>query len=175
MAFARRARPLAEQEKCADEQKARERALEMLAAQELSSGLLYERLCRRFTGPAAAAAVADMVRLDYVNDGRYAEAKAHALLSAHKSRRAAAAALRQKGLDKGQISSALDKVYAQTEEDGEPELAAACALAAGHYRSKLAAGRADLVVAALQRRGFSWATAREAVRRAGAENAGQSI
>jgi len=39
-----------------------------------------------------------MVQLDYVNDARYAEARAHSLLAARKSRRAAAQSLRQKGL-----------------------------------------------------------------------------
>ena len=35
-----------------------------------------------------------------------------------------------------------------------------------HYRSKLAAGRRDLVVAALMRRGFAYPVIKEAVRRA---------
>ena len=48
------------------------------------------------------AAVAEMVELDYVNDDRYAEARAHSLLAARKSRRAAAQNLRQKGLSGAQ-------------------------------------------------------------------------
>ena len=63
----------------------------------MSSAQLYERLCYGFTEQAAAAAVAEMVELDYVNDDRYAEARAHSLLAARKSRRAAAQNLRQKG------------------------------------------------------------------------------
>ena len=47
-------RPLTEEEKSSDVAKARARALETLAAQEVSSGQLYERLCRRFTEQAAA-------------------------------------------------------------------------------------------------------------------------
>lgn len=164
MAFDRRARrQLTEEEKCADAAKARARALEMLASQELSSGLLYERLCRRYAAPAAAEAVAEMVRLGYVDDARYAEAKAHALLSAHKSRRAAAAALRQKGIDARQIEAALDAVYASDSVNGDPELAAAESLVARRYRQKLADGRQDLVMAALLRRGFAYATAKKAV------------
>ena len=88
-----------EPEKCADPAKARARALDALAAREMTSGQLYERLCVRFTEQAAAEAVAEMVELDYVNDDRYAEAKAHSLLAARKSRRAAAQNLRQKGLN----------------------------------------------------------------------------
>uniref|UniRef100_UPI0040285EB6 RecX family transcriptional regulator n=1 Tax=Faecalibacterium prausnitzii TaxID=853 RepID=UPI0040285EB6 len=97
MAFYRR-RPRPDAEKCADPAKARASALETLAGQEVSANMLYERLCRRYTEQAAAAAVAEMVQLDYVNDARYAEARAHSLLAARKSRRAAAQSLRQKGL-----------------------------------------------------------------------------
>ena len=43
--------------------------------------------------------MAEMVELDYVNDDRYAETRAHGLLMARKSRRAAAQNLRQKGLN----------------------------------------------------------------------------
>ena len=86
-----------EPEKCADPAKARARALDALSAREMTSTQLYERLCARFTEQAAAAAVAEMVELDYVNDDRYAETRAHGLLMARKSRRAAAQNLRQKG------------------------------------------------------------------------------
>ena len=78
-------RPLTEEEKSSDVAKARARALETLAAQEVSSGQLYERLCRRFTEQAAAEVVAEMVQREYVNDERYAEARAHSLLAARKS------------------------------------------------------------------------------------------
>ena len=43
MSFSRRGRPLAEEEKSTDAAKARARAMELLAGQELSSGQLYER------------------------------------------------------------------------------------------------------------------------------------
>ena len=159
-------RPLTEEEKSSDVAKARARALETLAAQEVSSGQLYERLCRRFTEQAAAEVVAEMVQREYVNDERYAEARAHSLLAARKSRRAAAQNLRQKGLNSQQIEQALETVYA-TDENGEsPELEAAAALVASRYRKKLADGRRDLVVAALQRRGFAYAVIKEAIRRA---------
>ena len=90
MSFSRRGHPLAEEEKSTDAAKARARAMELLAGQELSSGLLYERLGRKFTQPTAAAAVAEMVERQYVDDERYARTRAHGLLVARKSRRAAA-------------------------------------------------------------------------------------
>lgn len=85
MSFYKRRRPKPEEEKCADPAKARARALDALASREMSSAQLYERLCYGFTEQAAAAAVAEMVELDYVNDDRYAEARAHSLLAARKS------------------------------------------------------------------------------------------
>ena len=112
MSFSRRGHLLAEEEKSTDAAKARARAMELLAGQELSSGQLYERLGRKFTQPTAAAVVAEMVERQYVDDERYARTRAHGLLAARKSRRAAAQDLRQKGLDAQQISAALEEIYA---------------------------------------------------------------
>ena len=165
MSFYRR-KPRPEAEKCADPAKARTRALDALAAREMSSAQLYERLCNGFTEQAAAAAVAEMVELDYVNDDRYAEARANSLLAARKSRRAAAQNLRQKGLSSTQIEQALEHVYAPDESGESPELEAAAALVESRYRKKLADGRRDLVVAALQRRGFAYSVIKEAIKRA---------
>ena len=164
MSFSRRGRPLAEEEKSTDAAKARARAMELLAGQELPSGILYERLNRRFTEQTSAAVVAEMVEREYVNDERYAEARAHGLLAAKKSRRAAAQNLRQKGLSTQQIEQALEVVYTPEEGGEDPELEAAAALVEGRYRKKLEAGRRDLVVAALMRRGFAYAVIKEAIR-----------
>ena len=165
MAFYRR-RPRPDAEKCADPAKARASALETLAGQEVSANILYERLCRRYTEQAAAAAVAEMVQLDYVNDARYAEARAHSLLAARKSRRAAAQNLRQKGLSGAQIEQALEAVYAPEDGGDDPELEAAAALVRSRYMKKLADGRRDLVTAALMRRGFAYSVIKEAIKRA---------
>ena len=85
MSFSRRGHPLAEEEKSTDAAKARARAMELLAGQELSSGQLYERLGRKFTQPTAAAVVAEMVERQYVDDERYARTRAHGLLAARKA------------------------------------------------------------------------------------------
>ena len=132
----------------------------------MSSAQLYERLCYGFTEQAAAAAVAEMVELDYVNDDRYAEARAHSLLAARQSRRAAAQNLRQKGLSGAQIEQALESVYAPDVDGESPELEAAAALVRSRYMKKLADGHRDLVVAALQRRGFAYSVIKEAIKRA---------
>ena len=166
MAFYRGSRrPLDEAEKSTDAAKARARAMELLAGQELSSGILYERLNRRFAEQTSAAVVAEMVEREYVNDERYAEARAHGLLAAKKSRRAAAQNLRQKGLSTQQVEQALETVYTPGEDGEDPELEAAAALVESRYRKKLEAGRRDLVVAALMRRGFAYPVIKEAVRR----------
>ena len=73
--------------------------------------------------------------------------------------------LRQKGLAAGEIQQALDAVYTPDDSGEDPELEAAAALVEGHYRKKLEAGRRDLVIAALQRRGFSYSVIKEAIRR----------
>ena len=114
-----------------------------------------------------------MVQLDYVNDARYAEARAHSLLAARKSRRAAAQSLRQKGLAPAEVAGALEAVYAPEDGGDDPELEAAAALVDSRYRKKLAIGRRDLVVAALQRRGFAYPVIKEAIRRV--EEEGQRL
>ena len=161
MAFYRR-RPRPDAEKCADPAKARASALETLAGQEVSANMLYERLCRRYTEQAAAAAVAEMVQLDYVNDARYAEARAHSLLAARKSRRAAAQSLRQKGLAPAEVAGALEAVYAPVDGD-DPELEAAAALGVLGYSGQEV--QIALKGAALQRRGFAYPVIKEAIRR----------
>ena len=60
---------------------------------------------------------------------------------------------------------ALDAVYTPDVSGEDPELEVAAALVEGHYRKKLEAGRRDLVIAALQRRGFSYSVIKEAIRR----------
>ena len=162
-------RLLAEEEKSTNAAKARSRAMELLAGQELSSGQLYERLNRRYNEQTSAAVVAEMVEREYINDARYAETRAHGLLAAKKSRRAAAQNLRQKGLAANEIQQALDAVYTPYASGEDPELEAAAALVEGHYRKKLEMGRRDLVVAALQRRGFGYATIKEAIQRVESE------
>ena len=113
----------------------------------------------------AAAVVAVLGERQFVVVLRYARTLSLGLLAARKSRRAAAQNLRQKGLDAQQISAALEEVYAPDDAGGDTELEAAAALVDSRYRKKLAIGRRDLVVAALQRRGFAYPVIKEAIRR----------
>lgn len=151
------------QERSADPAEARARALAMLTGRDYPSAELYEKLCVRFTPEAAAETVAALTAAGLVDDRRYAEAKARSLQRARKSRLAAAMALRGKGLTDQEIDAALDAAYAPDEAGEDPELEAARALVAGPYRAKLAAGRRDLVAAALVRRGFPHRVIRQAL------------
>lgn len=161
MAWQRR-KPAAPSELDADPAAARAKALALLTGRDYPSAELYEKLCARFAPAAAAEAVAALVAAGLVDDARYAESKARSLCRARKSRLAAAMALRGKGLTDEQIDAALDAAYAPG-DGANPELEAARALLAGPYRAKLAAGRRDLVSAALARRGFPARVIRQAL------------
>ena len=92
--------------------------------------------------------------------------RAEYLAGRHKSVREIARDLASKGVERGLIDDALASLVPAGGEDGGDESldAAACrALVAKHYMRKLAAGRADSVLAALARRGFARADARAAV------------
>ncbi len=177
MAWKRRPLPKAG-ERCADPAKAREKALDWLCGRELSSNQLYDRLRRYYTDQAAAEAVAYVVQQQFVDDRRFARNKARQLYDQHRSRRSIAQTLAEKGIDRALAAQVLDELYAGLEEEltaeaewaGEeetaftdPETAAAAALIEKSYRRKLEAGRPDLVLAALQRRGFSYRAARAAL------------
>ena len=147
-----------EPEKCADPAKARARALDALSAREMTSTQLYERLCARFTEQAAAAAVAEMVRLELLDDARFAAQKAAWLKTRHKSRREAQRQLAEKGVDRDLIDEALDEVYGDGDEREEIDR-----LIRRSYAAKLENGKRDAVYAALCRRGFAPRTVREAL------------
>lgn len=177
MAWNRRPLPRAE-ERSADEAKAREKALDWLSGRDYSSAALYEKLRRLFTDRAAAAAVAEMVEQQFVDDERYARNQARLLYAQHRSRRAIGQKLAEKGVDRALADRVLEEFYAQQEDEltawaawadedeapcTDPETAAAAALIEKSYRRKLADGRPDLVLAALQRRGFSYRAAKAAL------------
>ncbi len=165
MSFSRRGRPLAEEEKSTDAAKARARAMELLAGQELSSGQLYERLGRKFTQPTAAAVVAEMVSGSMwttsatPGPGRTAcwpPARAAALPRRICGRRGwtpSRSRLRWK-----RPTPRTKRAETRSWKPLPPSWK-------GGYRGKLAAGRKDLVVAALARRGFAYPVIKEAIRR----------
>lgn len=140
-----------------DLRKAKDKALAYLAARDHACGELYEKLCRTFDAHTAAAAVAEMRRLEFLDDARYANARARALAEQNKSAREIRRKLLEKGVDRETADAAIEALA--------PDGAAACrAVLEKSYLRKLQSGRRDLVIAALARRGFSYGEIKEALR-----------
>lgn len=167
-------------ERSDDAAKARQRALDWLAGRDHSSTALYDKLRRYYTDRAAAQAVAEMVQLQFVDDERYARNLARSLYAQHRSRRVIGLKMAEKGVDRPLAARILDELYAEWEDElaaeadwaeqtgqdtpfTDPETAAAAALIEKSYQRKLQDGRPDLVLAALQRRGFSYRAAKAAL------------
>ena len=134
-----------------DTRRAKDKALRFLAVRDHASGELYQKLCRDFDEHSAAAAVAEMARLDLLDDESFACRYASQLAARGKSVRQIAMKLEEKGIDRGAAQRALE--------------GACLALVRRSYRAKLAAGQRDKVLAALARRGFSYGEAKDAVER----------
>ena len=139
--------------------------MELLAGQELSSGQLYERLNRRYTQQTSAAVVAEMVQREYINDARYAETRATALLAAKKSRRAGCPESAAEGAGRRRDPAGAGCCLHPRCFRRGPGAGSRRRSGGRHYRKKLEAGRRDLVIAALQRRGFSYSVIKEAIRK----------
>ena len=139
-----------------DERRAKDKALRLLAVRDHASQELYEKLCRDFDAHTAAAAVAAMDRLGLLDDEAFARRYAQQLAAQNKSRRQIVEKLTQRGIDRGLAEQAADECAEACE-------GACLALVRKSYRSKLAAGGREKVLAALARRGFSYGEARDAV------------
>lgn len=145
-----------------DTRKAVDRALDILALRDHAAGELYQKLCRKFDPHSAAAAVAKAEGLGLLNDADFARRRAAELMRKRKSRREVEQDLAAKGIDRDTAAQVLEELYAP--EDGpDPEVAAACALVQRQYARKLAEGKRPQVMAALARRGFSYAVIRTAL------------
>lgn len=145
-----------------DTRKAVDRALDILALRDHAAGELYQKLCRKFDPHSAAAAVAKAEELGLLNDADFARRRAAELMRKRKSRREVERDLAAKGIDRDTAAQVLEELYAP--EDGpDPEVAAACALVQRQYARKLAEGKRPQVMAALARRGFSYAVIRTAL------------
>ncbi|HIV86956.1 MAG TPA: recombination regulator RecX [Candidatus Pygmaiobacter gallistercoris] len=143
---------------------AKDRALLLLSGRDHGAQELFQKLCRSFDDHTAAAAVAEMQRLGLLDDAAFARRKAESLAAKHKSRREIAAKLASIGIDRPLIEQALSSIAQEDEtETIRP-------LLERQYRSKLAAGGREKVLAALVRRGFRTRDAIAAVDRFLEEN-----
>lgn len=153
--------------KKSDTRRALDKAMDLLALRDHAAGELYDKLCRKFDPHSAAAAVAKAEELGLLNDADFARRRAAELMRKRKSRREVEQDLSAKGIDRETVTRVLEELYAP-EEGPDPELAAACALVERQYARKLAEGKRPQVMAALARRGFSYAVIRAALEAADA-------
>ena len=145
-----------------DLRKAKDKALEYLAVRSYAEKELYDKLCRKFDGETSAAAVAEMRRLQLLDDGAFAKQRAELLTRRGKSRREIDRQLAQLGIAREQREDAL----AALPEDEDETLRR---LVEKQYQSQLAAGKRDAVAAALARRGYSGSSIRRVLQQAKTE------
>ncbi|MDD4849417.1 MAG: regulatory protein RecX [Gemmiger sp.] len=162
-----------------DTRKALDKAMDLLSLRDHAAGELYQKLCRKFDPPSAAAAVAKAQELGLLNDESFARRRAGELLRKRKSRREILSDLSQKGVDRAVAATVVEELFTPEPPDpadpdateGEnPELATARALVARQYAYKLAQGKRQNVAAALARRGFAHSVIRAVLDEAEAEN-----
>lgn len=145
-----------------DTRKAKDKALGYLSLRDYASGELYDKLRTKFDARTAAAAVAEMQRLDLIDDENFARHRARYLAGQNRSAREIRRKLAEKGLDRDTIDAALDELA--------PDETAACrAVIEKSYLGKLRAGGRDKVIAALARRGFGYGSIKAALEQCGAQ------
>ncbi len=147
----------------ADEEAAFEKAVRILAAAAQTEVGLTRRLARAGYDEKTVEGVCRRLRrLRYLDDGAFAASRVRMRQEQGRGRKLIAAELRQKGVSSAAIDEALGSA------DPDQELAQAARVAgrlAARYREDPARARRG-VMSALIRRGYSFATAREACSRA---------
>lgn len=138
---------------------AKEKAMDCLSAAAQTSGMLREKLRRRYSEEAVEVAVCRMEELGLINDLDYSRRfAADAVNLRYYPKRRIAAELQRKGVSEEILSEVLAEITEET------EIKTACRLLEKQYREKLCDRRErDKVKAALQRRGFGCETIRAAV------------
>lgn len=138
---------------------AKEKAMDCLSAAAQTSGMLREKLRRRYSEEAVEVAVCRMEELGLINDLDYSRRfAADAVNLRYYPKRRIAAELQRKGVSEEILSEVLAEITEET------EIKTASRLLEKQYREKLCDRRErDKVKAALQRRGFGCETIRAAV------------
>jgi regulatory protein len=146
-----------------DERKAKDKALYYISMRDYASKELFDKLALKFDADTCAAAVAEMQRLDLINDAAFAVHRAKYLAKQNKSVSTIKQTLAQKGISKEDIAAALDEA---TPADDD----ACCAIIKKSYMRKLENGDTDKVIAAMARRGFSYGAIKAALERVNEED-----
>ena len=99
--------------------KAKDKALGYLSLRDHASGELYGKLCQKFDPHSAAAAVAEMQRLDLLDDEKFARHRAKYLLEKHKSAREISQSLARLGIDRETVQAVLEELDGLKNSEGE--------------------------------------------------------
>ena len=146
-----------------DERRAKDKALVYLSLRDHGFVELLKKLERNFDHETALAAVRAMEALDLIDDEAFAAHRAKYLVETQgRSVREAAQKMRELGLDKELVSAALEP-YSESGADN------AAALILKKYAQKLQRGEVQKVLAALQRRGYTYGEAKQALAAAAQE------
>ena len=141
-----------------DLRKAKDKALGYLSLRDYAAKELYDKLCQKYDPDTAAASVAEMRRLDLLNDAAFAAHRAKYLAGQKKSVREIERQLSLKGIDRDIIADVLADLQPADDE-------ACYQLLQKSYLRKLQAGETQKVFAAMARRGFSYGDIKAAVLR----------
>ena len=136
---------------------AKRRAMHLLAARDYGKNELYKKLLNNYSEKTAAAVTKMMWEYGYIDDERYAKKLAKAYIEIRKyGKSRAALMMREKGLDRDTIESALE------EYDSEDITSEIVELLKKKYIDRLflegLEGKKEMqkVIAALARRGYSY-------------------
>ena len=143
---------------------AKERALRLLAVRPRSRSELVHRLTRAgIEATAVGQALSDLERVGLVDDERFAEEfAAHRLEGRKEGVRAARAALRAKGL----ATDVVERALQGAEEDEEERAGSLAAVRARRLTGEPPERALSRLTGFLQRRGYGYAVASRAARRA---------
>ncbi len=141
-----------------DTRKAKNKALGYLSLRDYASKELFDKLRLKFDDETAAAAVAEMQRLELLNDENFARHRAKYLAAQKKSTREIKRQLTLKGIDRDTADAVLAELCPADDD-------ACYALIQKSYLRKLQADETDKVIAALARRGFAYGAIKAAIER----------
>lgn len=149
-----------------DTRKAKDQALRYLSLRAYAEQELYKKLCLKFDEYSAAAAVALMAELNYLDDRAFAQDKAKWMAVKGKS----SAEIRRKLVEVGVDRDLASQIASDYSED---DVEQAVKLIEKMYMEKLNKGEKQKVMAALARRGFSHPVIRSALERTARSGAQQ--
>lgn len=142
--------------RASDTRRAKDAALRYLSLRAYGEQELYQKLCLKYDEMSAAAALAEMCRLDLLNDAAFAQEKACGMAQRGKNSTEIRYKLCALGIAEPYVQQAMQAAQID-------DFAAAVRLLRKSYVSKLQNGQTDKVLAALCRKGYAYSVARDAI------------